>query len=284
MHKLEVYQSLWGMEQRHPIKKEPSDEHNFKKIKGGKFAGATIDLAANEIEVFRKKKHHFIENGLGCMVNAFPYSKEELLPLLKLAKEFDACFVNIIGGVMPIDYKEAIPLVYDWMEEADKEGVKILFETHRDSLLNDLYYTLQLIEEVPEMRLTADLSHFVVDREMWTPIGSLDQEYIQTILNRSDCFQGRVASRGQVQVQISFPQHKEWVEIFKGWWRYGLEQWYKRQKEDSTARFLCELGPPTSYAITDANQLELSDRWEEALIIKKWIEEIWQEIENDHKR
>jgi len=33
MHKLEVYQSLWGMEQRHPIKKEPSDEHNFKKIK-----------------------------------------------------------------------------------------------------------------------------------------------------------------------------------------------------------------------------------------------------------
>ena len=44
-------------------------------------------------------------------------------------------------------------------------------------------------------------------------------------------------------------------------------------------RFLCELGPPTSYAITDAAQLELSDRWEEALTIKKWIEEMWQEIE-----
>ena len=196
-----------------------------------------------------------------------------------LAKEFDACFVNIIGGVMPIDYKDAIPLVYDWMEEADKEGVQILFETHRDSLLNDLYYTLQLIEEVPEMRLTADLSHFVVDREMWTPINSRDQKHIETILNRSDCFQGRVASRGQIQIQIDFPQHKEWVSIFKGWWRYGLEQWQKRQTEDSTVRFLCELGPPTSYAITDVNQLELSDRWEEALSIKKWIEEMWLEIE-----
>ena len=219
MHKLEVYQSLWGMEQRHPTKVEPSDEHNFKKIKTGGFAGATIDLAAHEIDEFQGKKHHFIENELGCMVNAFPYSKEDLLPLLRLAREFNACFVNIIGGVMPIDYKEAIPLIYDWMEEADKEGVQILFETHRDSLLNDLYYTLQLIEEVPEMRLTADLSHFVVDREMWTPISKRDQEYIQTILDRSDCFQGRVASRGQIQVQLSFPQHKEWVEIFKGWWR-----------------------------------------------------------------
>ena len=74
MHRLEVYQSLWGMEQRHPAKEEPSDEHNFKKIKGGGFAGATIDLAAHEIEEFQKKKHYFVESGLGCMVNAFPYS------------------------------------------------------------------------------------------------------------------------------------------------------------------------------------------------------------------
>ena len=102
---------------------------NFKKIKTGGFAGATIDLAAHEIDEFQRKKHHFIENELGCMVNAFPYSKEDLLPLLRLAREFDACFVNIISGVMPIDYKEAIPLIYDWMEEADKEGVQILFET-----------------------------------------------------------------------------------------------------------------------------------------------------------
>ena len=93
MHRFEVYQSLWGMEQRHPTKEEPSDEHNFKKIKGGGFAGATIDLAAHEIERFRKKKHYFVESDLGCMVNAFPYSKEDLLPLLRLAKEFDACFV-----------------------------------------------------------------------------------------------------------------------------------------------------------------------------------------------
>jgi|TARA_B100000959_G_scaffold287089_1_gene369257 hypothetical protein len=280
MQQLKVYQSLWAMEQRHPTKKEPSDKHNFKKIKDAGFSGATIDLAAHEIKAFQAKKQHFVENNLGCMVNAFPYKAEDLDPILSLAKEFDACFVNIIGGVMPIDYKDAVPLVYHWMEAADKANIKILFETHRDSLLNDLYYTLQLIDAVPEMRLCADLSHFVVDREMWTPISESDQQYITTILERSDCFQGRVATREQIQIQLNFPQHQVWVDIFKKWWAEGIQKWKERNKDDETLYFLCELGPP-GYAITDAKQLELSDRWQEALIIKSWIETIWKNFESN---
>ena len=223
MQQLKVYQSLWAMEQRHPTKKEPSDEHNFKKIKKAGFSGATIDLAAHEIKDFQAKKHHFIENNLGCMVNAFPYKVGDLRPILNLAKEFDACFVNIIGGVMPIDYKDAVPLVYTWMEEADKANIKILFETHRDSLLNDLYYTLQLIDAVPEMRLCADLSHFVVDREMWTPISKSDQQYITTILARSDCFQARVSSREKIQTQLNLSQHQVLVAMFKQCWSDGTQ-------------------------------------------------------------
>jgi hypothetical protein len=38
--------------------------------------------------------------------------------------------------------------------------------------------------------------------------------------------------------------------------------------------FLCELGPPP-YAITDGQRAELSDRWQEALTIKSWAEDIW---------
>ena len=280
MQQLKVYQSLWAMEQRHPTKKEPSDKHNFKKIKDAGFSGATIDLAAHEIKAFQAKKQHFVENNLGCMVNAFPYKVEDLDPILSLAKEFDACFVNIIGGVMPIDYKDAVPLVYQWMEAADKANIKILFETHRDSLLNDLYYTLQLIDAVPEMRLCADLSHFVVDREMWIPISKSDQQYITTILERSDCFQGRVATREQIQIQLNFPQHQVWVDIFKKWWAEGIQKWRERNKDDETLYFLCELGPP-GYAITNAKQLELSDRWQEALVIKSWIETIWKNFENN---
>ena len=53
-----------------------------------------------------------------------------------------------------------------------------------------------------------------------------------------------------------------------------MRLWRDRSGDDTTLVFLCELGPP-SYAITDAQGNELSDRWEEALIIKTWVEDIW---------
>ena len=124
------------------------------------------------------------------------------------------------------------------------------------------------------MRLCADLSHYVIDREMRLPLSVTDQDYMHRILERSDCFQGRIANREQIQVQIDFPQHSEWVAQFRKWWKEGIGMWRQRNDENATLIFLCELGPPP-YAMTDANQAELSDRWQEALTIRGWIEEIW---------
>ena len=249
-------------------------EENFAMVAEAGFDGMCIDPAVNEIEKCRALKPLYEEFGLKCMVNAFPYGLEELHPLLELAQELDACLVNIIGGVMPITPAEAVPVVRRWIEDGARVDMPLLFETHRDSLLNDLFYTLQVIETVPEIRLCADLSHFVVDRELRTPINDTDQGYFTRILERSDCFQGRIASREQIQVQIDFPQHQDWVRIFKDWWTAGMQMWRARNAADATLPFLCELGPPP-YAITDANQCELSNRWEESQVIKGWVREIW---------
>jgi hypothetical protein len=54
--------------------------------------------------------------------------------------------------------------------------------------------------------------------------------------------------------------------------------WRRRNDENATLVFLCELGPPP-YAMTDANQAELSDRWQEALTIRSWVEEIWSGLD-----
>jgi hypothetical protein len=277
MQNLEVFQSLWAMELRHPNRPERSTEENFSMIAGAGFAGVCLDPAVAEIDESLALKPYFKAHDLKCMINAFPYKENELQPLLELAQELNASTVNVIGGVMPLTVEDGIPVIQKWMANAADAGVQLLFETHRDSILNDLYYTLQMMDAVPEMRLCADLSHFVIDREMPIPLSDTNSAYIQRILERSDCFQGRISNREQIQVPIGFPQHQEWVNTFKGWWKDGMRLWRDRSGGDATLAFLCELGPP-SYAITDAQGNELSDRWEEALIIKCWIENIWAEL------
>ena len=49
------------------------------------------------------------------------------------------------------------------------------------------------------MRLCADLSHYVIDREMRLPLTDLDRHFMLRVLERADSFQGRIANREQIQ-------------------------------------------------------------------------------------
>jgi hypothetical protein len=282
MQKLKIYQSLWAMELRNPDIAERTHEESFSMVAAAGYDGMCIDPAVDEIGKMRELLPLYEKYELSCMINAFPFQESDMQSLYELASDAQASLVNIIGGVMPIDPRDSVPVIRRWVEEARRMNLQVLFETHRDSLLNDLYYTLQVMDLVPEMRLCADLSHFVLDREMRAPLTQRDQAYIERVLERADCFQGRIANREQIQVQIDFPQHQQWVDIFKAWWKQGMRMWRQRNPEDATLIFLCELGPPP-YAITDAQQHELSDRWVEALKIRGWVEEIWTELELEEK-
>jgi hypothetical protein len=280
MQKLEVFQSLWAMELRHPDQPERGHERNFAMIAEAGYDGVCLDPAVDEIDKYRATLPQFERYGLKRMVNLFPRHSRDMQPLLAFAKEIGAVKVNTIGQVMPVSVAGAIPLIYRWLDAAAALGIDLLFETHRDSLLNDLYYTLEVLDAVPELQLTADLSHIVLEREFQLPLSLRDRGLLQRIHDRSDCFQGRVASREQIQVQLDFPQHAPWVALFKDLWKAGLRSWRERNAPDATCVFLCELGPPP-YAITDGGRQELSDRWSEALQIRAWIREIWSDLDRE---
>jgi len=161
---------------------------------------------------------------------------------------------------------------------AAEESVTIRFETHRNCITNDLFATLQLLDAIPELPLCADLSHMLIDREFWYPISEENHAFIRRLLERSECFQGRVASREQIQVQLSFPQHRKWFDVFAGWWEEGFRLWRQRSGDDAVLNFLCELGP-VEYAITGPDGFELSDRWEETLIMRRRVESIWADLD-----
>jgi hypothetical protein len=276
--KLEVYQSLWAMELRRPDGKERSVEESFEMVAAAGFDGMAIDFGVTDMEAARKTRPLFEKHGLGCLLIAFPKTIESLRPVLEMAREWDAPFVNVIGQVMPLSVEGMIPVIRQWMAMAEEIGVAVQFETHRNCITNDLFSTLLLLDAIPEMVLAADLSHFIVDREFVYPISEENHELIRRILRRSNSFQGRVASREQVQIQINFPQHRKWLDLFLGWWEEGFRMWRKRAAPDATLNFLCELGP-REYAITGPDGYELSDRWEEALQIRDHARAIWQKLE-----
>jgi hypothetical protein len=280
MRKLEVYQSLWAMELRRPGEAEAPLEVMLDKIAAEGFAGVCLDLAMSDVPLAKAAQPLLRARGLKTLFNGFPASDEELRFMLALARDHGAPHLNVIGQLMPRDVEAMIEVARRWMDIAAAEGLPLLFETHRHGLFNDLFPTLAVLEAVPDLRLCADLSHFVIDREFPLPIRPRADAMIGRVLDRSWAFQGRVASNEQIQVQLGFPQHAAWVDQFFTWWERGLRSWRARAGEDATVTFLCELGPPP-YAITGPDGLELSDRWAEALIIRDRVQALWTSLDQE---
>jgi hypothetical protein len=275
MSNLIVYQSLWATEQRIPGTPEPSFEERFDAVKAAGFDGMSVDLGALPLEQARAVIPQFARTGLRGLVTAFPRSVEDIRPAIAFAKEIGAPFVIVVGLVMPVTIAGMIPVIRGWLAIAEAEAMPLHFETHRHCITNDLYIALQLLDAIPEMEMSADLSHYVVDRELYLPLSASLKSQFNRVLERSASFQGRIATGQQIQVPINFPQHAKWLDLFKDWWTDGFRQWRARKPDSEDLVFLCELGP-REYAITGADGLELSDRWAEAQQIRQIALDCWE--------
>lgn len=275
MQSLRFYQSLWATEERKPGVPERSFEERFERVRDAGYFGMGIDLGALDLETARTLVPLYARTGLGGLLTAFPKSVEDLRPALHLAKDIGAPVVFVIGQVMPLSVDEMVAPVRGWLQVAAEEGVPIELETHRNCLTNDLFATLLLMERIPEVRLSADLSHYVVDREMPHPIPDFLEAHVQAILARSDSLQGRVATRNQIQVPIGWPQNRKWLDTHLQWWTDGMRMWRARSGPDDAMIFLNELGP-RDYAMTGPDGQEMSDRWEEALELRRLVTERWE--------
>src|ERR1700691_5194941 len=226
--RLLVYQALWAMDRL--AEPEASVAEKFDRVREAGFDGMAIDLGALTLQQAEATVPHFGRTGLAGGLTAFPASVEALRPGLLLAHRIAAPFVVVIGQEMPIGLADMVPVIEGWLRLAEQEAMPIQFETHRNCITNDLFTTVQLLDAVPQMRLGADLSHYVVDREMPCPPPAPLQALITKVLERSDSFQGRVAARGQIQIPLDFPQNAKWVELFRRWWREGFTAWRARYR------------------------------------------------------
>ena len=272
MQKLLVFQSLWAMERRHTDGIEPSLEQNMARIIEAGFDGISTryDMKDWARRVAALRKPH----GLRAEGQCFPQTVDDLKPILETCVEVGCHHLDIQPDIRPRRLQDCIPLLEGWRRLAEQVDFPVYIETHRDRMTTDLYFTLDLLACFPDLRLVGDLSHFLVGREFAVPVSAENHAYMHRILDNVWAFHGRVASREQVQIEISFPHHRMWVDLFLDWWAYGFRSWRKRAAADATLAFTCELGPQP-YAITGRDGNDTTDRWAEALMMRDMVKELW---------
>jgi hypothetical protein len=272
---LNIFQSLWAMELRSSSKPEPSLETNVQRIADAGFDGVSTHW--HDRAYVRQLVTLLKEHGLKAEGQCFPKTVDDLKPVLENAVEFEVAHVCLQADVRLRRVEDCLPLLEGWQRLADEAKIPVYLETHRDRMTTDLFFTLDLLDRMPDLKLLGDLSHFLVGREFAWPISDENHALMHRVLDSSWSFHGRVASREQVQIEISFPHHRPWLDLFLGWWDYGFRSWKSRAGPNDVLAFTCELGPKP-YAITGRDGEDSTDRWRESLILKDEIRALWAHV------
>ena len=173
---------------------------------------------------------------------------------------------------------EALQLIHDVLVASARWKIPLFIETHRATICQDMWRTVQFVRRFPEMRFNGDFSHWYTGQEM--VYGGFEKKFafIQPVIERVGFIHGRIGNPGCMQVQVDENARPEpgYVTHFKQLWTACFR--HARQ----AIYFAPELlAPDIFYARTFANAagelVEESDRWEQSLVLKRIAENCFEQ-------
>ena len=269
--RLRVQHSLWSLGKL-PMnaEREWTLDEKFARVREAGFEAVECWLTEqNEREVTEALQRH----GLRLVLGHRPYTLGEVRATVERAVRCGADFVFAQPASAFTPLAEVAALVREGRKLALERGVPLFVETHRNNFTENLPQTLQLIEAVPEIRITADLSHFVVVGEFygWKEEGAIER--LSPVLERTSHMHGRISNGEAVQVDVGDGTGQT-AQFFVELWAVAMRHWLAEAGPGDIFPFASELGPPR-YAITLPDGREFSDRWEQSLVMKRLAEQAW---------
>ncbi len=168
------------------------------------------------------------------------------------------------------DDTEAHILIASILEAAHRSKIPFYIETHRATICQDMWRTVQFVKHFPEMRFNGDFSHWYTGQEM--VYGGFEKKFafIQPVLERVRFLHGRIASPGCIQVPVD--RNAPYLEHFKQLWTAAIRGFLKSD-EGVHFCFTPELLAPDIYYARTFGGREETDRWQQALLLKEIAEE-----------
>ena len=207
--------------------------------------------------------------GLSCTGSGRVNKPEELEPMIESWLKAGYQAVTLHVGWGHEDDAEVDRLVDTTVRMSVRYKLPIYIETHRATITQDTWRTVQFTKRNPEVRFNADFSHWYTGLEM--PYGDLAEklDFLAPVFERVRFVHARCGNSSHIQVPLADPSMQAAMEFFREAWTRSMVGFLRSAKPGDFLSFNPELLPASiNYARIipgpDGTLREESDRWTEA--------------------
>ncbi|WP_337101106.1 TIM barrel protein [Paenibacillus sp. YIM B09110] len=137
-------------------------------------------------------------------------------------------------------------------------GIPVGHETHRSRAMFTPWTTARLLRKFPELRITADFSHWVNVSESYL---ENHEEEIALTVERTIHIHGRIGFPQGPQVpHPAAPEYRTELTLFTKWWHNMFAE--QKRRNQSYATFTAEFGPPGYMPTEPFTNKPVVDLWE----------------------
>ena len=195
--------------------------------------------------------------------------ERRLVRYLNHLADFEPVLLNCHTGRDHFSFEDNCRLIETAESVARERGVKLTHETHRGRFSFSAFATRPYLERFPDLRLTADFSHWCCVSESYLE----DQpESLALAIGRADYLHARIGhDQGS---QVTHPGAPEVVtarDAHLGWWDRIIEN----QRAGGTPVFniCCEFGPVPYLPVVPFTGVPLAGQWDNNLYMKRLLTE-----------
>lgn len=260
----------WGCESKSPV--------DFLKAVGSEgFSGAEINLASGLFTDlrFRRKLESmradtdftFIAQQVldPRMETAAEYT-ERMLDRFYYLAEFEPDFINSHTGKDYYTFEENCSIIEIAEDFSAKTGIPVYHETHRGRFSFHLPTLTAYLERFPDLRLTADLSHFCCVSES---LLEEQTEMLERMIPHVHHIHARVGWQQSAQVNDPFaPEWEAHFLVFETWWKRILDY---RIGKNQTTTITPEAGPFPYMPQKPYSKEDLANQWEVNIKMKNHL-------------